>query len=104
MKEAAEFCCDWLVENPETKELVSGPSISPENRFKTPDGQVASMVMGPTMDHMIIWDLLTSTIEASEILNKDESFRKKMERTLCKAGPYSYWKRREANGVDRGIC
>jgi alpha-L-fucosidase 2 len=87
MKEAAEFCCDWLVVNPKTKELVSGPSISPENRFKTPDGQVASMVMGPTMDHMIIWDLLTSTIEASEILDKDESFRKELERTLARLAP-----------------
>jgi alpha-L-fucosidase 2 len=87
MKEAAEFCCDWLVPNPETKELVSGPSISPENRFKTSDGQAASMVMGPTMDHMIIWDLLTSTIEASEILNIDQSFRKKLERTLARLAP-----------------
>jgi alpha-L-fucosidase 2 len=87
MKEAAEFCCDWLVVNPKTKELVSGPSISPENRFKTPDGQVASMVMGPTMDHMIIWDLLTNTIQASEILNIDESFRKKMEQTLARLAP-----------------
>jgi len=87
MKEAAEFCCDWLVVNPKTKELVSGPSISPENRFKTPDGQVASMVMGPTMDHMIIWDLLTNTIQASEILNIDESFRKRMEHTLARLVP-----------------
>jgi alpha-L-fucosidase 2 len=87
MKEAAEFCCDWLVENPKTKELVSGPSISPENRFKTPDGQVASIVMGPTMDHMIIRDLLTNTIDASKILNIDESFRKKLERTLSKLAP-----------------
>jgi alpha-L-fucosidase 2 len=87
MKEAAEFCCDWLVENPKTKEFVSGPSISPENRFKTPDGQVASVVMGPTMDHMIIWDLLTSTIKASEILNVDQSFSKKLERVLARLAP-----------------
>jgi alpha-L-fucosidase 2 len=87
IKEAAEFCCDWLVVNPKTKELVSGPSISPENRFKTPDGQVASLVMGPTMDHMIIWDLLTNTIRASEILNIDETFRRKMEQTLAKLAP-----------------
>jgi alpha-L-fucosidase 2 len=87
MKEAAEFCCDWLVVNPKTKELVSGPSISPENRFKTSEGQAASMVMGPTMDHMIIRDLLTNTIEASEILNIDDSFRKKMKRTLDRLAP-----------------
>lgn len=87
MKEAAEFYCDWLVQNPETKYLVSGPSISPENRFKTSDGKAASLVMGPTMDHMIIRDLLTSTIEASEVLNIDESFRKKMKRTLDRLAP-----------------
>jgi alpha-L-fucosidase 2 len=87
MKEAAEFCCDWLVVNPKTKELVSGPSISPENRFIAPDGQAASMVMGPTMDHMIIRELLNNTIAASEILNIDEPFRKKMLRTVDRLAP-----------------
>ena len=64
MKEASEFCMDWLVEDPKSGKLVSGPSISPENRFLTKDGQEASMNMGPTMDQMIIWDLLSYTIEA----------------------------------------
>ncbi|MDP4223839.1 MAG: glycoside hydrolase family 95 protein, partial [Bacteroidota bacterium] len=36
MKEAAEFCLDWLVVNPKTGYLVSGPSISPENSFRIP--------------------------------------------------------------------
>jgi len=87
MKEAAEFCADWLVENPKTKKLVSGPSISPENRFKTPDGQTASLVMGPTMDHMIIWDLLTNTINAGKILGVDKSFQKKMQNILDRLAP-----------------
>jgi alpha-L-fucosidase 2 len=43
MKEAADFCCNWLVVNPKTKEFVSGPSISPGNRFKTTDGQADGM-------------------------------------------------------------
>jgi len=76
------------VVNPRTGYLVSGPSISPENRFKIPGGVGnASMVMGPTMDHMIIRDLLQNTIEASLILNSDKAFRKKMERTLEKLTP-----------------
>lgn len=87
MKEASEFCADWLVENPETKQLVSGPSISPENRFRTSDGQVASLVMGPTMDHMIIWDLLTNTIEAGRILGIDEPFQKRMQDILNRLAP-----------------
>ena len=82
MKDGAEFCLDWLVKDPKTGKLVSGPSISPENRFITGNGESASMVMGPTMDHMIIWDLLTSTIEASRILNKDKAFRKR--RRACR--------------------
>jgi len=88
MKEAAEFCMNWLVVNPKTGYLVSGPSISPENGFKIPGGNGnASMVMGPTMDHMIIRDLLQNTIEASIVLDIDKSFRKKMEKTLDKLAP-----------------
>jgi len=88
MKEAAEFCMDWLVVNPKTGYLVSGPSISPENKFKIPGGTgTASMVMGPTMDHMIIRDLLQNTIQASTILDLDKPFRTKMQKTLEKLAP-----------------
>jgi alpha-L-fucosidase 2 len=88
MKEAAEFCMNWLVINSKTGYLVSGPSISPENSFKIPGGEGnASMVMGPTMDHMIIRDLLQNTIQASIILDEDKSFRKKLEKTLEKLAP-----------------
>jgi alpha-L-fucosidase 2 len=88
MKEAAEFCIGWLVVNPKTGYLVSGPSISPENRFKIPSEEgTASMVMGPTMDHMIIRDLLQNTIEASIVLDTDKTFRGKMEKTLEKLTP-----------------
>ncbi len=88
MKEAAEFCMDWLTVNPKTGYLVSGPSISPENRFKIPGGSGnASMVMGPTMDHMIIHDLLQNTIEAANILGLDKPLVKRMEKTLEKLAP-----------------
>jgi len=88
MKEAAEFCTGWLVVNPKTGYLVSGPSISPENRFTIPGGGGdASMVMGPTMDHMIIRDLLQNTIKAGAILDVDKPFQRKMEKTLEKLTP-----------------
>jgi alpha-L-fucosidase 2 len=45
------------------------------------------MVMGPTMDHMIIRDLLQNTIAASMILDTDEPFRKKMAKTLSRLSP-----------------
>jgi len=83
MKEASEFCIAWLTKDPKTGLLVSGPSISPENSFVIPGGGGnASMVMGPTMDHMIIRDLLQNTIKASVVLDADKPFRRKMEKTL----------------------
>lgn len=88
MKESAEFCMDWLVTDPRTGYLVSGPSISPENRFRIPGSrETASMVMGPTMDHMIIRDLFQNTIQASLILDADKAFRRKIEKTLEKLTP-----------------
>ena len=88
MKEAAEFCISWLVVNPKTGHLVSGPSISPENSFVIPgSAEKASMVMGPTMDHMIIRDLLQNTIKAATVLDLDKPFRRKIEKALEKLAP-----------------
>lgn len=87
MKEASEFYANWLIENPVTKQLVSGPSTSPENTFLTKNGETATMVMGPTMDHMIIRDLLENTIAASKVLKKDASFRRRLESILSRLAP-----------------
>jgi alpha-L-fucosidase 2 len=88
MKEAAEFCLDWLVKDPKTGFLVSGPSISPENRFRIPGQEgTATVVMGPTMDQMIIRDLLQNTISAALVLGVDKSFRKNMQKALEKLAP-----------------
>jgi alpha-L-fucosidase 2 len=87
MKEAAEFFVDYLVEHPKTGYLVSGPSTSPENRFRTANGEVACLTMGCTMDHQIIYDLFTNCIETSKILGIDESFRKKLENMRSRLAP-----------------
>jgi alpha-L-fucosidase 2 len=87
MKEAALFCVNWVTEDPKTKNLVSGPSISPENKFVPKPGDTVSIVMGPTMDHMIIRHLLTATIEASVILNLDPEFRAQMKYVLDHLAP-----------------
>jgi alpha-L-fucosidase 2 len=88
MKEAAEFCLDYLVEDPKTGKLVSGPSISPENRFRTPDGKTANLTMGPAMDQEIIYDLFTHCLKAAKILGIKEPFVKETEGALKNlAGP-----------------
>jgi len=78
MKEAAEFFLDYLVEDPKTGKLVSGPSISPENRFRTPDGKNSNLTMGPAMDQQIIYDLFTNCIDAAEELGIDDEFTKQV--------------------------
>ena len=79
MKEAAEFFLDYLVEDPRSPgRLVSGPSVSPENRYRLPNGQVGILSMGPSMDHQIITGLFTQVIRAGEILGLDGPLRERL--------------------------
>ena len=73
LKDAALFFVDFLVENPKTGMLVSGPSMSPENKF-IDKGQRAAVCMGPAMDHQIIRELFSNCIKTSEILGVDANF------------------------------
>ena len=87
LKEAAEFFLDWLVENPKTGELVSGPSTSPENPFVTPQG-LARLTMGPAMDQQIIWQLFTNVLESAKILEIEDAFVQEVREKKGKlAGP-----------------
>ncbi len=79
MRDAAEFFLDYLVEHPETGKLVSGPSTSPENRFRTSDGQVACLSMGCSMDQEVIWDLFTNCIAAADELGIADDFIKQVK-------------------------
>ena len=88
MREAALFLADFLVKHPETGKLVTGPSMSPENKFFIPGGKKqASLVMGPAMDLQIVRHLFTSTIKASEVLGTDVKFRKKLQKQLANLTP-----------------
>jgi len=87
MREAALFLSDFLVKNPNTGMLVTGPSMSPENIFITPQGEKISVCMGPAMDLEIVWQLFTDCIQASQVLNSDEKFRNKLEKQLANLTP-----------------
>lgn len=87
MKDAAVFFVDLMVPDPKTGKLLSGPSISPENRFITADGQQATMNMGPAMDREIISELFQNCIKASEILGEDEPFRDTLRQKLSLIPP-----------------
>lgn len=78
MKEAALFFVDYLVEDPTTGWLISGPSNSPEQ---------GGLVMGPTMDHQIIRDLFGACIESSESLGVDGDLRRQLADMRSRLAP-----------------
>jgi alpha-L-fucosidase 2 len=73
MRGAALFCLHWLFEH--NGMLVTAPSTSPENKFRTPDGQTAAVSMASTMDMALIHDLFTNCIDAAAVLEIDADLR-----------------------------
>lgn len=78
LRDMALFLLDYLVASP-TGHLVTGPSLSPENKYYLPDGSKASLCMGPTMDIEITRAVLTQFMEASTILGRDAELREQSE-------------------------
>lgn len=78
MKQAALFYNSYLVRDPKTGWLISGPSNSPEQ---------GGLVMGPSMDHEIIRSLFRAVIKASKILNVDKSLRETLQQKLSQIAP-----------------
>jgi alpha-L-fucosidase 2 len=91
MKEAAAFFLDYLVQVPkklpQAERLVTIPSMSPENRFRMPDGTVGVLFYGCTMDVQLINDLFSACIEAAKILNTDAELRSKLALALTQLPP-----------------
>lgn len=87
LKEAAEFFLDYMAEHPKYGWLVTGPAVSPENAFQTPDGNTCSESMGPTCDRVLVYDLFSSCIEASRALDSDSDFRAELEAARAKLPP-----------------
>jgi alpha-L-fucosidase 2 len=84
MLESARFYLKWLVEDPKTGELVSGPASSPENSFKAPDGSVAQISMGPSHDQEVIHELFTNVLSASKVLQDNSTILTDIESALKK--------------------
>lgn len=74
LKGAVEFYMDWLVTDPDTGKLVSGPAVSPENTFIAPDGSNCQISMGPTHDQQAIWQLFDDFGKMSDVLQIKDNF------------------------------
>ena len=102
MKEASEFLLDYLVDDGHGQ-LLSGPSLSPENRYKMSDGTVASISMGPYMDTEIAWRAIRRGWCGGKILGVDADFRAERRN---RARPFTAVENRQARpiaGMARGL-
>jgi len=87
MKGSAEFYLDMLIEEPKHGWLVTAPSNSPENGFEAPDGRVARVCMGPTMDMQILRELFGNCIEAAKTLSIDKEFQARLGEARARLAP-----------------
>jgi len=91
LKEIAEFMLDYLVEAPDGT-LVSGPSQSPENQYRLPDGTKASLCMAPAMDTEIVRAVFDRVSRMSKILNVDSELRSQVEAASKRLPPFKIGK------------
>ncbi|SDF17718.1 alpha-L-fucosidase 2 [Terriglobus roseus] len=91
LHDASQFYLDYLT-NDGSGHLVTGPSLSPENKYKLPDGKSHSLTMGPTMDMEIVRELFTRTLDSGRVLHEDPAFLKQVEDARAKLLPFQVGK------------
>ena len=94
MKGAAEFLLDYMQVHPQYGWVMTVPTVSPEHG---PMGKTTTVTAGSTMDNQIVFDVLTQTLKAMDILkssaaysqlvNGDEAFRSRVLQTLSLLPP-----------------
>ena len=85
MRESAVFFEDFLIEHEGYLKTCS--SVSPENRFILPNGEIGSNGIGSTMDNQILTDLFSQCISSAKILKKPQSEIAEYETILNKLQP-----------------
>ena len=88
MKGAADFFLGYMIPHPKYGWKVTAPSMSPEHGPKGEDTKKAStIVSGCTMDNQIIFDVLSNTLAASEILELPVAYRDSLRTLLSEMAP-----------------
>ncbi len=78
MKGAADYFLSSLVEHPQYGWMVVCPSVSPEH---------GPMSAGCTMDNQLVFDVLTKTAQANNILAENEAYRNQLLAMVSKLPP-----------------
>jgi len=86
LREAAEFVQSFLI--PDKKgQLVTAPSMSPENAFKLPGGGTTEITYAPTIDVETIMALYDACIQSAGLLKTDKAFVSELRSTLKRLPP-----------------
>ncbi|BCJ93960.1 alpha/beta hydrolase [Anaerocolumna cellulosilytica] len=83
IRECALFFRDYLFEN-EEGQLVTGPSVSPENTYIHPSGDRGTLCIGPSMDSQIITDIFKQYLEAARILRLEDDLGEEVKAMISK--------------------
>ena len=97
LKGNAQFILDFLAKDPKSGYLMTGPSISPENWFRTVGGEEMVASMMPACDRELAYEILSNCVQASEILDTDREFADSLRTAIVQLPPIQL----RANGAIR---
>jgi alpha-L-fucosidase 2 len=103
IKGTADFYLDYMQPIPESSPLLGNgaggeawlvvvPSVSPE---QGPAGKSTPITAGCTMDNQIVFDALSNTLRAAEILGEDPSYISRLTSTLEQLPPMQIGSRKQ---------
>lgn len=79
LRGCVEFFLDFMIEK--GGYMVTSPSLSPENRYRLPNGEEGSMCIAPTMDNQILFRIFSDFINAVKALGKEDTERDMVQKT-----------------------
>lgn len=86
LRENARFLLDYMVFDSVSGYLLTGPSISPENGFLY-NGKYMSASMSPTVDRVLVYEILSDCSDAASVLEKDKPFADSCRQALTHLPP-----------------
>ena len=93
IKGTADFYLDYMQPHPGYNNwLVVVPSVSPE---QGPSGKSTPITAGCTMDNQIVFDALSSTLKAAEILGEDVAYQQTLKDALAQLPPMQIGSRKQ---------
>ena len=80
LKGAADFLLDYIQVHPQYGWLMTVPTVSPEHG---PQGKGTTVTAGATMDNQIVFDVLSQTLNAAEILGcQDKAYQDRLRSAI----------------------